>query len=352
MRTVTFGRWGRFCQAAAAAIAIFLLAGCGGDEEEGGAVLRVGYQQGGSSTLPMIAKEEGYYAKAGVKTDFVLFTNSSDGLNALNSGKLDLGVSFGTGGPLTFMAKGARFVIIAGNLSGGHPVIALPDKAAQFKSIQDFRGKTVGTPRIFTSDVVFRGALHDAGIDAKKDLNIVEFKRPVDVLEAVKSGKVDVGIGATNIIGQAAQAGLAFPLWSNDLSPNHPCCRIVATEAAVRDHRPELVKFIKAELLAERKFAQDPESGVRADVNQQKFSEKLARDLVLEPHIQLSVDPNRQGVEAMWRHMKQIGYAEGEIDLGRAIDTSLYRDALEQLRREQPDPFWEQLERRFREQNP
>ena len=77
-----------------------------------------------------------------------------------------------------------------------------------------------------------------------------------------------------------------------------------------------------------------------------------ARDLVLEPHIQLSVDPNRPGVEAMWRHMKQIGYAEGEIDLGRAIDTSLYRDALEQLRREQPDPFWEQLERRFREQNP
>ena len=336
----------------AAGIVPAFLAGCGKQDAAAAPVLRVGYQQGGSSTLPMIALNENYFDQTGIKTDFVLFTNSSDGLNALNAGKLDIGVSFGTGGPLTFISKGSKFVIIGGNLSGGHPIITKPEHADEFKSIEDFKGKTVGTPRIFTSDVVFRGALFEAGIDPEKDLTIVEFKRPVDVLEAVKSGKVDVGVGATNIIGQSVQAGLASPLWSNDLSPNHPCCRIVVTEEALQKYRPELVKFLKAELLAEKKFVDDPQSGVRADVEQQKFGEKLASDLVLNPHLQFSVDPNRKGVEAMWAHMKKIGYADGEPDFSKVIDTTLYNEALQELRKEQPnEPFWEKLEQRYKDQN-
>lgn len=336
---------------AAGIVPAAFLAGCG-KQDAASPVLRVGYQQGGSSTLPMIALNEKFFDESGIQTDFVLFTNSSDGLNALNAGKLDIGVSFGTGGPLTFISKGSKFVIIGGNLSGGHPIITRPEHAEEYKSIEDFRGKTVGTPRIFTSDVVFRGALFEAGIDPQKDLTIVEFKRPVDVLEAVKSGKVDVGVGATNIIGQSVQAGLASPLWSNDLSPNHPCCRIVVTEDALRKYRPELVKFLKAELLAEKKFVDDPQSGVRADIEQQKFGEKLASDLVLNPHLQFSVDPNRKGVEAMWAHMKKIGYADGEPDFSKVIDTTLYYDALQELRREQPDdPFWEKLEQRYKDQN-
>ncbi|OQA79369.1 MAG: putative aliphatic sulfonates-binding protein precursor [Lentisphaerae bacterium ADurb.Bin242] len=320
-------------------------------EKKQAQVLRVGYQQGGSSTLPMLAKNEGYFEKTGVPTDFVLFTSSSDGLNALNVNKLDIGVSFGTCAPLTYVAKGARFVIIGGNLSGGHPILVRKGQGIYYKSIRDFKGKTVGTPRIFTSDVVFRGACREAGLDLKKDLTLVEFKRPVDVMEAVKSGKIDVGIGASNVIGQAKAAGLDIPLWSNDLFPDHPCCRIVTTEETLRTKRSELVNFLKAELLAEKKFTEDPESGVRADIVQQKFSEELARNLVLEPHQLLSADPNRKGVRLMWDFMKKIQYAEGEIDLDKAIDTSLYYEALQQLRKESPSPFWEKLEQRYKEQN-
>lgn len=338
-----------FTVSAVSVLAAMLLFGCG--KQNKSAPLRVGFQQGGSSTLPMIAREEKFFEKNGVKTDFVLFTNSSDGLNALNAGKLDVGVSFGTGGPLTFASKGAKFVIIGGNLSGGHPILVKQENAAGIRSIRDFKGRTVATPRVFTSDVVFRAALANAGLDPHKDLNIIEFKRPTDVLEAVKSGKVDIGVGATNIIGQAKQAGLAFPLWSNDLWPNHPCCRIVATENAVRERRPELVKLLKALLLAEKKFSEAPESGVLANIHQQKFSEKLARALVLEPHIRLSADPNRKGVEAMWKHIRAIGYAKGELDFSRTIDTTLYHDALSELRRESPDPYWEKLERLYEEQN-
>ena len=314
-------------------------------------VLRVGFAQGGGGTLTTIIREENLLETCGVQADFVLFTNSSDGLNALNVNKLDIGVSFGTCGPLTFASQGARFVIIGGSLSGGHPIMVKPENAAQYKTVQDFRGKTVGTPRIFTSDVIFRGALFDAGIDPKKDLTLVEFKRTVDVLEAVISGKVDAGVGATSVLGRAVQAGLSFPMFSNDFLPNHPCCRIVATEEAVRTKRPELVRYLKATLLAEKKFTENPETGVRALVNQQKLGDKLARDLVLEPHVLIQADPNKKGVAAMWAYMKRIGYAQGDLDLDKIIDTTLYYEALQELGTESPDPFWEKLKKRYEDQN-
>lgn len=63
----------------AAGIAL-LLAACGKTEETKTAQpLRIGYQQGGSSTLPMIARENYYFEQTGVKTDFTVFTSSSDG---------------------------------------------------------------------------------------------------------------------------------------------------------------------------------------------------------------------------------------------------------------------------------
>ena len=172
--------------------------------------LKVGYAPGGGSILAFIAQDQKLFAKEGIEVELVQFSSSGDGLNALNSGKIDIGISFGTAAPLTFITKGSDFTIIGGALAGGHPVIALQAKAGQFKSIQDFKGKTVATPRLYTADVVWRGALKRAGIDPNKDVKIIELKNPPAVLEAVKSGKVDVGIGASSIYLQAKESGLAI----------------------------------------------------------------------------------------------------------------------------------------------
>ncbi len=121
--------------------------------------LKVGYAPGGGSILAFIAQDQKLFAKEGVDVDLVQFSSTGDGLNALNSGKIDIGISFGTAAPLTFISKGSDFTIIGGALAGGHPVIALPARAGQFKSIKDFKGKTVAVPRLYTADVVRRGAL-------------------------------------------------------------------------------------------------------------------------------------------------------------------------------------------------
>ncbi|MDR3302166.1 MAG: ABC transporter substrate-binding protein [Spirochaetaceae bacterium] len=312
-----------------------------------------GFQPSSSTTLPMLAVEEGYFKDAGVDAELVSFSNTADGLAALELGKLDVGVSFGTSAPLALAVNGAKLVIIAGNQTGSHPIFTKAENAGKYKDIYGFKGKIVGSPRLYTPDVVFRGALFEAGIEPGRDLEIIEFKRPVDVLEAVKSGKVDVGIGPNGLVVQIREAGLATPLYTTDLFPRHPCCRIVTTQAAIKDKRAALVAFLKGMLLAERKFVEDPESGVRANIKQQNFTEQNARDITFSPHAEYSLDPNTNAVVKMFNQMKSIDYLDPSttVDPYALIDTSLYVEALEALKQEAPSPYWNTLSTLFAEQN-
>ena len=86
--------------------------------------ITIGYSPaGGSSLLTFIALDQGYFKEAGLDVELLPFTSTADGLNALNSGKIDLGIGFGTAGPLTLDNNGADLVIIGGSLAGGHPII-------------------------------------------------------------------------------------------------------------------------------------------------------------------------------------------------------------------------------------
>lgn len=340
--------------AALAAVVVLgaALAGCA-KKESSAYSITVGYAPGASSTLPVLALEQGYFADEGLVVEFVPFSNSTDGLAALQARKIDVGLSFGTSAPLTLASKGADMVIVAGNQTGGHPVLVKPEFAAEYTDITAFKGKHVGTPRLYTSDVVWRGALFRAGIVPGRDLEITEFKRPVDILEAVETGKIDVGIGATLITARAAESGIATPLFSNDLMPNHPCCRVVTTPDVIEKNRAGLKALIKGLLRAEKKFGEDPESVVAANIKHWEWTEKYARETSLEPHVKFFVDPNSNAVADMWNYMKETEYLDPSLTLDprSLIDTSIYVDALSQLKKEYAAPFWDELTVRYKEWN-
>lgn len=334
-----------------------LAAGCGTAKttQPGSAVtkkLKVGYNATGGSVLTFIAQDQNLFQQEGLEVELVPFSSTSDGLNALNSGKIDIGVSFGTGGPLTLINNGADLVIIGGHLSGGHPLLSTKEKAGQFKTIQDWKGKTVADPRLYTSDVVWRGALKKAGIDINKDLNVIEMKNPQGVVEALQSGKVDAGIGSSSVYLQAKEAGLAIIGWSNDLFPDHPCCRVVARGEAVQADPEAYKSFLKALIRAEKVKTENPDIAVKANEKFLKINEQLAREFTLEPHQVVSSDPNRKAVLHMWEDMKATGYIDAKVDIAKYINTDLYGKAVAELKKQFPDDgFYQQVEKRFAEQN-
>lgn len=346
---------------ASLAISLGLLTACGDDEQVSNGEasndyeITVGLSQSAGGTLVDIAHQEGYFAEENLSVNRVGFANSADGLNALQAGKIDVGLTFGTAGPLTFIANGSDFSIIGGHLEGGHPILTKKENVSQFTSLESYKGKKVGTIRIFTSDIVFRSALDDAGIDWKKDLEIVEFKTGSMLLEAVASGKVDVAVSANSFYAQAVDMGLEAVAWSNDLQEGHVCCRVVTRTELLSEEDGEAYKrFLKAIIKAERKKIEEPQVAVTAAKEYMKVDEKVINSIVNEPHSNYSSDPSKEKVVQMWEQMKEIGYVENvdEIDVNDYVNVDLYEKALNELIEENPEDsyFKEQLVR-FNEQN-
>ncbi|MCL4439283.1 MAG: ABC transporter substrate-binding protein [Firmicutes bacterium] len=184
----------------------------------------VGYLPAPGHALYFVAKEKGYFQEQGLNVEMFQFTNSGEGLNALKAGKIDVG-SFGTAAPLTFISKGAEFTLFGGQQSEGAGIVTKPERADQFKDLNNFKGKTVATVRLATGDVVFRGALQQAGIDWKKDLKVQELDSPAAVLEAVNKGSVDAGIVWAPYMKMAEKRGLKIVKYSGELFKAHTCCR-------------------------------------------------------------------------------------------------------------------------------
>ncbi|MBO2536881.1 ABC transporter substrate-binding protein [Rummeliibacillus suwonensis] len=347
---------------------IGLLAGCGAGKEDktsstlnGGTKnkayeLTVGYGQGSGATLFNIAEHEGFFADENLRVKGVGFASSADGLNALEAKKVDLGMTFGTAAPLTFISKGSDFSIIGGHLEGGHPILVKEENKDKYKTLEDYKGKKVGTIRMFTSDIVFRSALSEAGIDWKKDLKIIEFKTGGDLLQALSSGKVDVAVSAGSTFKMAQESGLVPIAWSNDLNPTHVCCRIVTQSEYLKVDGGEAYKrFLKALIRAERVKNEQPQIAVAAAKKYYKFDDKTVDSIVNEEHSHYSPDPNSHEVVKMWEQMKDIGYIKNaeKINIKDHIRTSLYKKALNELIKEYPDDktYYEDLLTRFNKQN-
>ena len=269
---------------ASLAITVGILGACGDEKEisqskaSNDYEITVGLSQSAGGVLVDIAHQEGYFEEENIEVNRVGFANSADGLNALQAGKIDVGLTFGTAGPLTFIANGSDFSIIGGHLEGGHPILTKKENAGQYTSLESYKGKKVGTIRIFTSDIVFRSALEDAGIDWKTDLEIIEFKTGSMLLEAVASGKVDVAVSANSFYAQGVDMGLEAVAWSNDLQEGHVCCRVVTRSELLAEDDGEVYKrFLKAIIRAERKKIEDPEAAITAAKEYMNVDEEVIK---------------------------------------------------------------------------
>lgn len=315
------------------------------------ATLRVGYLPVTGHAKFFIAKEEGFFKDEGLDVQLVEFANSADGLAALRADKLDLG-AFGTTAPLVHIAKGADICIIGGVMGEDAAIVVKPENAGLIKAIPDLKGKKVATVRLATGDAVLRGALNDAGINWKTDLQIFELKNPPAVLESVKSGQVDAGViwGPHDL--RAEEQGLKVVIRSGSLQPGHPCCRLTVHAQDARTRPQVWVHFVRAILRAE-KFASD---------NHQKTVDDIGKYLKLDPglierayysgHLDQSSDPNLAGVENFWNTMNKSGFIDSKLDIAPFVATRIYKDALDQLAQQNPqDPFWQQREQVFNQRD-
>jgi NitT/TauT family transport system substrate-binding protein len=334
-----------------AAAAALLLASTGATKGAfAGDAIRVGYLPVTGHAKFFLAKEKGFFAKEGLAVELLEFANSADGLTALRADKIDAG-AFGTTAPLTHIDKGADIRIIGGIMGEDAAVVTKAENAASVKRVGDLKGKKVATVRLATGDAVLRGALKEAGVDWRKDLEIFELKNPPAVIEAVKSGQVDAGVvwGPHDL--RAEDQGLKVVLRSDVLSPGHPCCRLVVREGQLKS-RAKYERFVRAILRAEKFAAENRKETVAAIVKYVKLDPALIEKAYYQGHLDQSSDPNVKGVRRFWDTMQNADMVASKGEVDRFIDTAVYKAALDSLVRESPkEPYWQKLRKQFAERD-
>ncbi len=298
--------------------------------------VRLGYLPTSGHALTFVAKEQGFFDEQGLDVQLSQFPNSADGYNALTAGKLDV-IAMGSTAPAVYISKGTDLTYIGGLMGEGAAVIALPERAEEFKDIKNFKGRTIATVRMSTGDVVFRNALHDAGINWSTDVTIQELKTPSIVLDAVKTGKVDVGIVWLPYQQVAETQGLKIVQYSDSYYPGHPCCRFVVTTELLDQDRDTLVKFEKALIKSYHYIKTNPDESVSDVQKYVDFDKTVIADSIFSEHFNYSPDPNKKAIEQWWEMLNTIGYIDSDEDIDKHIDPSVYKQALDELIEENPD---------------
>ncbi|HSN14370.1 MAG TPA: ABC transporter substrate-binding protein [Anaeromyxobacteraceae bacterium] len=331
-------------------LALATAAALAGGTASGTEKLKVGYLPVTGHAKFFVAADQGFFAQEGLDVELVEFVNSADGLNALVSGKLDLG-AFGTTAPLVHISRGTDLRIIGGVMGEDAAVITTPANAGVIKGVADLRGKKVATVRLASGDAVLRGALHDAGIDWKKDLKIFELKNPPAVIEAVKTGQVDAGVVWGPHDFRAEQQGLRVVVRSNVLQAGHPCCRLTI-RADELQARARWVKFVRAILRAEKFTREDRPRTLDAIVKHLKLDRALVEKAFYSGFLEQASDPNLKGVRRFWAAMLQSEFITTTAAIDPHVELAVYKEALDGLAKENPkDRFWAELQQKYAARN-
>lgn len=310
--------------------------------------LKVGYLPTSGHLLYFVAKEKGFFRQEGLDVQLFRFTNSGEGLTSIRSGKLDAG-SFGTSAPLAFIAKGADFTIFGGQMGEGHALIAKPEKAERFKNLKNYKGATIAAVRLATGDIVFRAALHGAGLDWKKDLTIKEFDSPAAVQEAVKKGTVDAGLTWIPYYTMAEKQGLVVVKYSGDVIKSHTCCRQVALTSTLKERQGDFEKFMVALLKAYRFYQTNKNETIDIVAKYVQIEKPDLNKDIYGGHLLVSPDPHKKSVVQFWEFMKQADYITSNEKIDNRVNTRIYASALAALEKREPkEKLWRKLDKEFR----
>ncbi|MEI8244332.1 MAG: ABC transporter substrate-binding protein [Lentisphaerota bacterium] len=334
-----------------AAVAAFGLLGWNGNAAEA-VKIRAGYLPSAEQVLYFIAKEKNFFQQNGTDVELFRFTNSAEGLAAVKAGKLDVGF-FGTAAPLAFIAKGADFTIFGGGGGEGAALVTKPENADRFKDLKNLKGATIGVVRLATGDIVFRAALHESGVDWRKDVTFKEFDSPAVVLEALKKGSLDAGILWIPFYTLAEKQGLKIVKYSGELLKGHTCCRQTALSSEVKVNPEKFEKFLLGLLDAYRFYLNDRDETVNIVAKYIPIDKDVIREDLYGGHLQVSPDPFKKSVVQFWGFMKDANYIKSDENIDARINTGIYAEALAKLiKRDPQEELWRSLEKEFRNGEP
>ncbi len=331
-----------------AAMAVSLLAGCGGGEESGESqsdeqtesseaagndletdTVRLALA-GSAHIFNTIAEEQGYLKEEGLTVEYVTCENSEAAFTSLSAGKVDVLSNYGTNLPLQYIGSGTDLTIFAGYMiTGCMPIIA--KAGTEWNGVEDMIGKTVSCePNVFAVS----GALLDLGYDPLNDVKWLNLDDHSDRIAAVRSGEADYAVLGTSMMYNVLNMDdIEIVSYCSDVTPNYSCCRVEANTEWVNNN-PNTVKALLRAWLRAQEWYEDHKAETKTMVAETlEVEEDYVAAYMDNEHYNLNLDPFKSSVERAWKYMLGLNlFDEGaeEIRIDDHINTELYKAALDE----------------------
>ena len=129
---------------------------------------------------------------------------------------------------------------------------------------QDLKGKKLGVTRFGAlSDFGVRKYLEKVGLDADKDVTILQLGGLPEILAAIQSGAIHGGALSSPALTKAKQLGFREIIDLGELGIRYPGTSYMTTETYIKSHRPLVIQFLKGVIESTHYLSRNKEVAVR-----------------------------------------------------------------------------------------
>jgi ABC-type nitrate/sulfonate/bicarbonate transport system substrate-binding protein len=223
--------------------------------------IRIGYPSPSASFSPLfVAKEAALFEKYGLASE-LLYLQGVQITQVHVAHQIEFTV---TGSPLPLQAavEGADLVLVASSIDRFiYKLIVVPS----ITSIAALKGKTIGITRFGSlPDVAIRLVLKKSGLNADKDVSLVQVGRMTDMVVGLSGKKIDAGVISDPTSFQAEKMGMRRLLDMADVDVEFANVAVVVSREYAKSHRDIVLRFLRAYIDGTQRFLTDKELGIKA----------------------------------------------------------------------------------------
>src|SRR4030095_8897544 len=212
-----------------------------------------------TSITTWVPKEAGIYKKYGLDVS-IIYVAGAQAITTLISGDTQIVQGSGVAAALSRLSGSDATVI--GTTINVIPMslVTAPDIA----TAQDLKGKTFGVSRFGSlTDLGLRKAVPELGLDANKDIKMIQTGGVPEILICMRQGVVKGGLISSPTLEKAKELGYKEFMNLSEVKFRYPGTALVTTDSFIRTRPQTLNRFLKA-TLEEIKYAKtNPDFTIR-----------------------------------------------------------------------------------------
>jgi NitT/TauT family transport system substrate-binding protein len=212
-----------------------------------------------TSITTWVPYEAGIYNKYGLDVR-IIYVAGAQAITTLVSG--DTQIVQGSGAAAALSRLSGSDVTIIGTTINVIPMslVTTPDIA----SPQDLRGKTFGVSRFGSlTDLGLRKAVGEVGLDANKDIKMIQTGGVPEILLFMQQGVIKGGLISSPTLEKAKELGYKEFMNLSELKFRYPGTALVTTDSFIRTRPQTVNRFLKATLEGIKYAKSNPDFTIR-----------------------------------------------------------------------------------------